>query len=250
MPARRRPTPGARAARAPVRERIAALPWDSIRASLAERGYAVTPRLLGVAECRELIGLYADASRFRSRVAMGPRRFGEGEYQYFANPLPPLVRELRQHLYPPLARIANDWHAQLGSRERYPRTLGGFLRTCRAAGQTRPTPLLLRYTSGGYNCLHRDRYGAVAFPLQVAFALSNRETDYRGGEFLLVEQRPRAQSRGVAISLERGEAIVFPNGARPVRGARGFHRVHTRHGVSTLHAGERYALGIIFHEAA
>jgi hypothetical protein len=233
-----------------VRARIAELDWGAIRASLAESGYAVTPRLLNSRECRELIGLYDDASRFRSRIAMGPRRFGEGEYKYFANPLPPLVRDLRRHLYPPLASIANQWNQELRRGGRYPRALSGFLRECHAAGQTRPTPLLLRYPAGGYNCLHQDRYGEVAFPLQVAFALSRREADYRGGEFLLVEQRPRAQSRGSAIALEQGEAIVFPNSERPVHGARGVHRTQMRHGVSTLHAGERYTLGIIFHDAA
>jgi hypothetical protein len=160
------------------------------------------------------------------------------------------VRELRRHLYAPLAAIANRWNEQLGRVERYQRALSGFLRECHAAGQTRPTPLLLRYTAGGYNCLHQDRYGDVAFPLQAALALSRRETDYRGGEFLLVEQRPRAQSRGSAIELEEGEAIVFPNSERPVHGARGVHRTQMRHGVSTLHAGERYTLGIIFHDAA
>ena len=232
-----------------IRDRVADLDWKAIAAGLDADGYARVPRLLSGPECRELIALYPDAARFRSRIDMGPRRFGEGEYKYFANPLPPLVRELRQSLYPRLAAVANHWGEQLAARSRFPNSLGAFLRECHAAGQTRPTPLLLHYTAGGYNCLHQDRYGAVAFPLQVACVLSRRDADYTGGQILLVEQRPRAQSRGVALELERGDALVFPNAERPVRGARGVHRTRTRHGVSVLNSGERYALGIIFHDA-
>jgi len=184
---------------------------------------------------------------------MARHRFGEGDYRYFEAPLPPRVRALRESLYPPLASVANASRARLGSRQvvgkPYPPTLDGFLAHCRRQGQTRPTPLLLRYEAGGYNCLHQDLYGAVAFPLQVAVLLSRPEHDFTGGEFLLVEQRPRMQSRGEAISLARREAVVFPTRERPVRGARGVYRTQMRHGVSRLHSGVRLTLGIIFHDA-
>ncbi len=180
---------------------------------------------------------------------MEKHRFGKGEYKYFADPLPPLVRSLRRAFYGPLARIANRWQACLGRTDRFPGTLTAFTRQCALRGQPRPTPLLLRYEAGGYNCLHQDLYGDIAFPLQVAFVLSRRNRDYEGGEFILVEQRPRAQSRADAFALERGEAIIFPNRERPVRGARGYHRVQTRHGVSRIHRGTRMTFGLIFHDA-
>jgi hypothetical protein len=180
---------------------------------------------------------------------MGRHRFGEGQYAYFSNPLPPLVRNLRVGLYPPLARIANAWAAALGREERQPSTLREFLEHCHREGQRHPTPLLLRYEAGGYNRLHQDLYGDVAFPLQVAVLLSRPRQDFDGGEFLLLEQRPRMQSRGEAIGLTRGEAVVFPNRERPVLGTRGYSRAQVRHGVSTVHAGERLTLGIIFHDA-
>jgi hypothetical protein len=180
---------------------------------------------------------------------MGPRRFGEGEYRYFARPLPPLVEELRRGLYARLAPIANRMMRELRRRERYPRTLAAFLRRCHAAGQTRPTPLLLRYEKGGYNRLHQDLYGALAFPLQATVVLSRPGVDYEGGEFLLVESRPRQQSLGEAIALEQGELVVFPVRERPVAGARGALRASVRHGASRLRGGERFALGIIFHDA-
>ena len=176
-------------------------------------------------------------------------RFGVGEYRYFARPLPPLVAALREHLYRHLAPVANRWREALGDGDRFPPGLAEYLARCAAHGQTRPTPLLLRYTAGGYNCLHQDLYGALAFPLQVTCVLSRREIDYRGGEILLVEQRPRAQSRGSAITLERGAAVIFPNRHRPVAGARGVYRVAVRHGVSEITAGERLSLGVIFHDA-
>jgi hypothetical protein len=223
--------------------------WQRVERDLAECGHARIPRLLSPAQCEALAALWSEAGRFRSRIDMGPRHFGEGEYRYFARPLPALVQRLRQRLYPPLAGIANHWAEALGARERQPATLGAFLARCRAAGQTRPTPLLLRYTAGGYNCLHQDLYGKIAFPLQVAILLSS-ERAFRGGEFLLVEQRPRMQSRGEAIALAQGEALVFPNRERPVRGSRGCYRVQVRHGVSRLHSGTRLTLGIIFHDAA
>jgi hypothetical protein len=181
---------------------------------------------------------------------MARHRFGLGEYKYFGPPLPATVAALRLHLYRHLAPIANRWMELLGAEERYPPALPGYLARCAAQGQRRPTPLLLRYAAGGYNCLHQDVYGTLAFPLQFTCMLSQVGEDYAGGEFLLVEQRPRAQSRGDVIVLERGEAVIFPNRHRPVRGARGFYRVTVRHGVSRLRSGERMTLGVIFHDAA
>jgi hypothetical protein len=230
-------------------DRVAALDWDAIGRALDDAGHAVTPPLLRAAECDALIAMFGEDRRFRSTVDMGRHRFGEGCYRYFAEPLPPLVAALRTSLFPRLAPIANGWAEALGTRERWPADLARWLATCATKGQERPTPLLLRYVAGGYNCLHQDLYGALAFPLQVAIALSRPGTDYDGGEFLLVEQRPRAQSRGEAIVLERGAAIVFPNRHRPVSGTRGAYRVTVRHGVSRIRRGERLALGIIFHDA-
>lgn len=180
---------------------------------------------------------------------MEPRRFGRGRYRYFAYPLPPVVEALRESLYPPLAAIANRWQERLGREERFEPTLAGFLARCHAAGQTRPTPLLLRYAAGDYNRLHQDVYGALAFPLQVAIVLSREGSEYTGGEFLLSEQRPRMQTRGAAIRLGIGEAVVFGNAARPVAGQRGWSRAELRHGVSELRSGERTTLGLIFHDA-
>jgi hypothetical protein len=225
------------------------LDWEAIEQSLWDRGWARTPPLLAPDECAELVALYPDDRRFRSRVEMARFRFGEGEYKYFAEPLPPLVAALRRHAYPPLAAIANRWEAALRSRRRYPPTLEGLLQRCAERGQTRPTPLMLRYEVGGYNCLHQDLYGEVVFPLQCTVALSRREADYTGGEFLLVEQRPRAQSRGEVVTLEQGEAVIFATRDRPARGRRGVFRARMRHGVSRVLSGERYTLGIIFHNA-
>lgn len=232
-----------------IERRIAAYDWSALATSLDELGHARLSRLLTAAECRSLARLYPDAQRFRSTVNMEQHRFGRGDYRYFARPLPALVESLRRGLYPRLARVANGWQERLALSDRYPRTLPGFLRQCRAAGQTRPTPLLLRYEAGGFNNLHQDLYGSVAFPLQVTVQLSRPEQDFRGGEFLLVEQRPRQQSRGEAVALRQGEAIVFPTRERPVESARGSYRAKVRHGVSRLHAGERVTLGIIFHDA-
>jgi hypothetical protein len=176
-------------------------------------------------------------------------RFGAGDYQYFAAPLPELVSELRVHAYPPLAAIANRWEEALGTRTRHPATLEEMQALCRRHGQTKPTPLLLHYEAGGYNCLHQDLYGDVVFPLQLTGFLSRRGVDYEGGEFLLVEQRPRAQSRGEAITTEQGELVIFATRHRPVKGTRGWYRAGLRHGVSTIHRGTRYTLGVIFHEA-
>ena len=232
-----------------VAERLEKLSWPDIEASLDERGHAKTPRLLGEAECEALVALYPQDEAFRSRIDMARYRFGMGEYKYFRDPLPPLVAALRQAAYPRLAPIANRWMKALGLRERYPAELSGLVELCRRRGQTQPTPLLLRYEAGGYNCLHQDIYGEVAFPLQLACVLSRRGIDYQGGEFLLVEQRPRAQSRGESITLEQGEALIFSTRYRPVRGTRGYYRVGMRHGVSRLHSGIRYTLGVIFHNA-
>jgi uncharacterized protein len=232
-----------------VGARVRAFDWTAIDASLTERGYARTPPVLTREECGALVALYADAARFRSRVEMARFRFGEGDYQYFADPLPDTVTAIREAAYPPLAAIANRWAAELGARDHFPETLTGLLRLCARHGQTKPTPLLLHYETGGYNCLHQDLYGDVAFPLQITCFLSRRGIDYDGGEFLLVEQRPRAQSRGDAIPADQGEMVIFPTRHRPVRGARGVFRVNIRHGVSRVTRGTRYTLGVIFHNA-
>ena len=222
---------------------------DQLAASLAEQGYAILP-LLKPPVCRELAALYDDDSRFRSRVIMQRHNFGRGEYKYFSNPLPKPVATLRATLYPPLAEIANAWRSALGEAGRFPPTLDAFLAECHAAGQTRPTPLLLRYGPDDYNCLHQDLYGALAFPLQLTVLLSDAGCDFTGGEFVLVEQRPRAQSRPIVVPLGIGDAVVFPVHHRPVQGTRGAYRVIMRHGVSRVVTGRRHTLGIIFHDAA
>ena len=232
-----------------ISQRLRALDWEAMERSLWDLGYARTPALLTPAECASLIALYPDESRFRSRIDMARYRFGIGEYKYFARPLPPLVEELRTSAYPPLAAVANRWEAAVGSRRRYPDDFSQWLAQCRRAGQTKPTPLLLHYEAGGYNCLHQDLYGQVAFPLQLTCFLSRRGLDYQGGDFLLLEQRPRAQSRGEAIATEQGELLVFATDSRPVAGTRGHYRVRLRHGVSRVTAGSRYTLGVIFHDA-
>jgi hypothetical protein len=229
--------------------RLRQIDWTAVARDLDDRGWATTPALLSAAECAELIRLYPDERRFRSRVDMARFRFGEGEYKYFANPLPPVVRELRRHAYPHLAPIASAWEKALGGERSYPPELDDFLAVCAEHGQSRPTPLLLRYETGGYNCLHQDLYGDVAFPLQMTCLLSRPGHDFAGGEFLLVEQRPRAQSRGSVVPLERGQIVIFATRHRPARGARGAYRVTLRHGVSRVVSGERYTLGVIFHDA-
>jgi hypothetical protein len=231
-----------------VESRVAALDWTAIEASLWDRGYAKTPPVLTPDECDALVAMYADRARFRSRVEMARFRFGVGDYQYLAAPLPPVVEALRVSAYPRLAPIANAWEEALGSATRHPATLAQLQALCRRHGQTKPTPLLLHYEAGGYNCLHQDLYGDVVFPLQLTVFLSRRG-DYEGGDFLLVEQRPRAQSRGEAIATEQGEVVIFATRHRPMRGARGWYRAALRHGVSTIHRGTRYTLGVIFHDA-
>ena len=228
---------------------ISRLDWPAIETSLWTQGYAITPPLLTPQECTTLVRLYARPARFRKRVNMAQHRFGLGEYQYFAEPLPRLVTRLRTRAYPPLARIANRWLAALKQPETFPPTLARFLDRCREHGQVKPTPLLLHYEQGGYNCLHQDLYGPVAFPLQMTCCLSRPQTDYTGGEFLLVEQRPRAQSRGIALTLQQGQAMIFATRYRPARGTRGYYRLTVRHGISPVTSGQRYTLGIIFHNA-
>lgn len=228
---------------------IDALDWDALGESLRTRGWAATPPLVTPATCDELRATYADTDQFRSRVVMARYRFGEGEYQYFANPLPPVILDLRRRSYRHLAGVATWFHESLGIEETFPFAHESFIDRCHAHGQTRPTPLLLRYTEGGYNCLHQDVYGPVHFPLQMVVMLSRPEVDYEGGHFLLVETRPRAQSAGEAIRPEQGAAVIFTTRHRPVRGARGFYRATVRHGVSTVTRGERYTLGIIYHDA-
>jgi hypothetical protein len=229
---------------------LASVDWHEISASLDERGYATTSPLLDAEECRGLAALYPREDAFRSRVVMQRHAFGRGEYQYFRYPLPSAVEALRQAIYPQLAPIANRWRELLREEGRFPPTLGGYLAQCHAAGQERPTPLLLKYGEGDYNCLHQDLYGDLVFPLQLTVLLSAPGDDFTGGEFLLVEQRPRAQSKGEVVPLRQGEAVIFPVHHRPVQGARGPYRVTMRHGVSRLRSGRRYTLGIIFHDAA
>jgi len=204
---------------------------------------------LSPAACAAMAALYTQDDLFRSRVTMARHGFGRGEYKYFASPLPPAVAHFRETFYSPLAAIANRWNARLGGDVRYPESLRAFLARCHAAGQTRPTPLLLKYGAGDYNCLHQDIYGTHIFPLQVAFLLSWPEHDFTGGEFVLTEQRPRMQSRVAVVPLAQGDAVIFPVRQRPVRGTRGDYRVLMRHGVSRLHSGHRMTLGLIFHDA-
>ena len=233
-----------------LRLRIAGLDWVRIERELDDTGYSTTEPILTSAQCLSLTGLYGDEARFRKRVDMARLRFGLGEYKYFAAPLPPIVEELRVASYERLAPLANRWRRALDPAAKpLAGDLAGFLRHCKNRGQTKPTPLMLRYEAGGYNCLHQDRYGEVVFPIQITVALSRRNVDYGGGEFLLLENRPKAQSRCSAVVLEQGQAIIFASSIRPVRGARGYYRVNVRHGISTLHFGLRYSLGIIFHDA-
>jgi uncharacterized protein len=236
--------------------RVAALDWAGVDASLDGQGFARLPALLDPPECQALADLYTHDAPFRSRIDMSRFRFGVGEYKYFAAPLPALVQSLREELYTRLAPTANRWLARLTTRtsevpgtKEYPATLADYLTRCHRAGQTRPTPLLLSYAAGGYNCLHQDIYGDLAFPLQVVFGLSRPDADYQGAEFLLVEQRPRAQSRGHAVRIEQGAGLIFATRERPVSGTRGDYRVTMRHGVSTVTGGSRMTLGIIFHDA-
>jgi uncharacterized protein len=232
-----------------IAERIAQLDWPEIRQSLEADGFATLAPILLPQECADLSAMYEVREHFRSRIQMARFGFGLGEYKYFGMPLPPIVAELRASLYPRVVPVANEWMKALRMGVSFPETLDDFLERCHRSGQTRPTPLLLRYEAGGYNCMHQDLYGEIAFPLQFTFMLSRYDADYTGGEFLLLEQRPRAQSRCDAIALEQGAAIVFATRYRPVKGARGYYRVNVRHGISRVRNGRRFALGIIFHDA-
>ncbi|RPH72798.1 MAG: proline hydroxylase [Myxococcaceae bacterium] len=226
--------------------RMAENDWTS---ALEATGHGIIPGLLGARECAAIAALYEEPSRFRSRVVMGKHGFGRGEYQYFAHPLPARVLELRRSLYAALVPAANRWAKALGKPTHYPDRLEAYLEQCHKGGQTRPTPLLLRYGPGDFNCLHQDLYGPAAFPFQVAVLLSKPETDFAGGEFVLTQQRPRMQSRVDVVPLQQGDAVAFAVNERPVQGTRGVYRVRMRHGVSEVRSGQRHTLGIIFHDA-
>jgi hypothetical protein len=225
------------------------LDWAALTQQLDEDGCALIPSLLSSRACDEMSALYAQAEPFRSHVVMARYGFGRGEYKYFGYPLPDLVARLRSALYPRLVPIANRWHEQMGLLPRFPDAHQTFLDRCHAAGQKRPTPLLLRYGPRDYNCLHQDLYGEHVFPLQVAILLSDPGQDFTGGEFVLTEQRPRMQSRPMVIGLKKGDGLIFAVNQRPVKGMRGYYRVTLRHGMSRLHSGTRHTLGIIFHDA-
>ena len=233
-----------------IADRVAAIDWGEVRATLDAVGAASTGPLLTPDECTEIAALYDEADRFRSKVVMRRHGFGEGEYQYFARPLPGPVEALRTAVYPHLVPTANAWAEALGRGERYPEQHGDFLETCHAAGQERPTPLLLKYAAGDYNRLHQDLYGAVHFPLQMVVLLSRPGVDFDGGTLVLTEQKPRHQSRAEAIAMRQGEAVIFAVSERPDFGARGAHRLVMRHGVSRITRGDRMTLGVIFHDAA
>jgi hypothetical protein len=230
-------------------DRLKGIDWPRVSADLDARGAAVIEGLLAPAACEALAALYTDAGRFRSRVVMARHGFGRGEYQYFRYPLPEPLGRLRAGLYPPLAALANRWSEAMGIDTRFPHTHTRFLKRCHAAGQRRPTPLLLRYGAGDYNCLHQDLYGEHVFPLQLTILLSVPGRDFTGGEFVLTEQRPRMQSRAMVVPLAQGDAVAFAVRHRPVRGTRGAYRVNLRHGVSEVRSGQRHTAGIIFHDA-
>jgi hypothetical protein len=229
--------------------RVSQYDWDALSMELSGYGCAVMEQLLSPDECRQIAGLYPDESHFRSHIHMARHGFGKGEYRYFKYPLPDLIGELRTALYPHLADVANGWNERMGIDQQYPAQHAEFLKKCHAAGQTRPTPLLLQYVPGDFNCLHQDLYGDLAFPLQVAILLSEPERDFTGGEFVLTEQRPRMQSRAEVVPLRQGDAVAFAVHNRPVKGTKGNYRVNLRHGVSRIRSGMRHTVGIIFHDA-
>ena len=233
----------------PHSTRVAAYDWQAIASELDNYGCAVLPKLLSREECRNIAALYPDERHFRSHVRMAAHGFGKGEYRYFRYPLPPLIDGLRTALYPHFAGVANGWNGRMKIDERYPGDLASFLRRCHEAGQTRPTPLLLQYVPGDFNCLHQDLYGDLAFPIQVAILLSEPDEDFTGGEFVLTEQRPRMQSRVEVVPLRQGDAVAFAVHNRPVLGTKGNYRVNLRHGVSRVRSGMRRTVGIIFHDA-
>ena len=229
--------------------RDAAYGWQALKGDLDTYGCAVLPKLLSPEECRAIAALYADESHFRSHIHMARHGFGKGEYRYFKYPLPDLLGSLPTALYPHLACVANEWNARMGIGERYPNDHASFLSRCHDAGQTRPTPLLLQYVPGDFNCLHQDLYGDLAFPIQVAILLSEPGEDFTGGEFILTEQRPRMQSRAEVVPLRQGDALAFAVHNRPIQGSKGNYRVNLRHGVSRVRSGMRHTVGIIFHDA-
>jgi uncharacterized protein len=229
--------------------RVAAYDWDALAGELDSYGCAILPKLLSAEECRSIAELYPDESHFRSHIHMARHGFGKGEYRYFKYPLPDLLGALRSALYPRLAGVANEWNARMGIDRRYPGNHAAFLKQCHDAGQARPTPLLLQYVAGDFNCLHQDLYGDLAFPIQVAVLLSEPRVDFTGGEFVLTEQRPRMQSRAEVVPLRQGDAVAFAVHNRPVQGSKGNYRVNLRHGVSRVRSGMRHTVGIIFHDA-
>jgi uncharacterized protein len=231
-------------------DRVGGADWDAITGELDGYGCALTPPLLTPAEAAEIAALYRDDQRFRATISMGRHRFGEGEYRYFSRPLPEPVEQLKLALYPRLLPIARDWYGKLGRPAPWPDTLAEWLRMCHAAGQVKPTAILLKYQRGDWNALHRDLYGDLVFPLQVVVNLSNPGTDHTGGEFLLVEQRPRAQSRGTATLIPNGHGLIFTTRDRPVESRRGWSAAPVRHGVSAIRSGQRFTLGLVFHDAA
>jgi len=231
-------------------DRLAAIDWGQVALDLDAQGSAVIERLIAPAECQALAALYPMDTLFRSRVVMARHGFGRGEYKYFSYPLPDLIRELRTAIYPHLAPIANRWNTAMGVDVRYPDQHAAFIERCHATGQSRPTPLLLQYGAGDYNCLHQDLYGEHVFPLQVVVLLSEPGRDFSGGEFVMTQQRPRIQSRPMVLPLRQGDAAVIAVHHRPVQGTRGVYRVNLRHGVSRVRAGQRHTAGIIFHDAA
>jgi hypothetical protein len=237
------------AAAAGIGVHVAGLDWQAIADELNAHGYAIVPGMLTAEECVAMAAQYTQPQLYRSRVVMAQHGFGSGEYQYFRYPLPAMISALRQSLYGPLAAIANHWHEVMGMEARFPPDHADFLARCHAAGQQRPTPLMLQYGPGDYNCLHQDLYGEHVFPLQAAVLLSEPGKDFEGGEFVLTEQRPRMQSRVEVVPLKRGDMVIFPVNHRPAQGARGVYRVAMRHGVSRLRAGARHTLGLIFHDA-
>ena len=232
-----------------IAARVDAIDWAQIESELDAQGCAIVKRLLSADECRALSALYPDDAHFRSRIVMGRHGFGRGEYKYFSYPLPDLIAQLRPVLYRRLRGIANRWNETMGIDIRYPERHDAFLKRCHDAGQIRPTPLLLQYEAGDYNCLHQDLYGEHVFPLQVAVLLSEPGRDFTGGEFVLTEQRPRMQSRPEVVPLAQGDAVAFAVHHRPMQGTRGAYRVNMRHGVSRIRSGHRHTVGVIFHDA-
>ena len=232
-----------------MKEKLASYDWQKVTDELDQFGTATLGQLFSEEQCKELVGLYDASDAFRSTISMARHGFGRGEYKYFANPLPEIISASRKALYARLSPLANRWSERLGSGVEYPVSHDEYLAICHAAGQTRPTPLILQYVEGDYNCLHQDLYGDLAFPFQVAVLLSQPGEDFTGGEFVLTEQRPRMQSRAEVVPLQQGDAVVFAVNDRPMRGTRGDYRVKMRHGVSRLRSGRRHTLGIIFHDA-